>query len=120
MLITILAVIGGLFVAWWILAFIIGNLANKTSIGIKNVRYLLKKNGIDPDSLTPRQVESIANNAILGAQIAKSGRFKFDSNEFQRQLAFLTLLVSRRLKGQPQDPNATDLAKMLLGEKTDL
>lgn len=119
MLTIILAIIGGLFCAWWMLSFLIGTLGNKTSIGIKNVRYRLKKSGIDPDSLTSKQVESIAAVAAAGGWHIKNGRHRFDSVEFQRQLDFLTAVVSRHLKGEHQDTDFTELARRLLGENTD-
>lgn len=118
MVITVLAVIGGLFVAWWVLALLVGSLGDKTSIAIKNVRYQLTKNRVNPDSLRPEQIRSIAVSAVLGGQVVRNGRTKFDNYEFQRGLAYRVRVVSSYLKREPQDESFIEFAQLLLGEKT--
>ena len=118
MVITILAVIGGLFVAWWVLALLVGTLGDKSSIAIKNVRYQLTKNGVNPDSLRPEQIQSIAVSAVHGGQVIQNGRTKFDSYEFQKGLVYRVRVVSSYLKREPQDESFTEFAQILLGEKT--
>ncbi len=118
MVIIILAVIGGLFVAWWVLSFLVGNLADKTLLAIKNIRFQLKKSGIDPDSLRPEQIRSIAVSAVHGGQVIRNGRTKFDHYEFQKGLAYRVRVVSSYLKREPQDRQFVEFAQLLLGEKT--
>jgi hypothetical protein len=119
MIITILAVIGGLFVAFWVLSAVIGIFGNKVSIGVKNIRYMLKKQGIDPDTLTPEQTRAIARNAYHGALVMKNGRQRYDATTFQKQLAFRVGVVARHLKGEAQHPEFEEFAQILLGEKED-
>jgi len=118
MLVTILAVIGGLFVAWWVLSLLVGTLGDKTSIAVKNVRYQLTKHGVNPDSLRPEQIRSIAVSAVQGGQVIRNGRTKFDSYEFQKGLAYRVRVASSYLKREPQDKQFVEFAQLLLGEKT--
>ena len=118
-LIIVLAVIGGLFCAFWILSLLIGVFGNKVAIGVKNIRFMLKQRGVDTNSLTSKQIKDIASNAYWGAHVMKNGRMKYDATEFQKQLTFRAEIVSRYLKEEPLNEDFVGLAQTLLGEKTD-
>lgn len=47
----------------------------------------------------------------------KNGKVKFDNAEFHKKLAFRVAIVSRYLKREPQQPDFTELAQILLDEK---